>query len=131
MLLYASRSLAKGSRLRIERAEDLRDIPLLTFTTHFQLLQEAPWFQPILASARVVLETNSTHALLAAAHASLGVAVLPRFVGRIDETLIAVSAPVAEQDVWLVTHPEFRRDPRVRAAADFLKRAATGPSGLA
>jgi hypothetical protein len=32
--------------------------------------------------------------------------------------------------VWLVTHPEFRRDPRVRVAADFLKRVAAGPQGL-
>jgi len=53
-----------------------------------------------------------------------------RFVARTDETLVAVSPPVAEQDVWLVTHPEFRRDPRVRVAADFLKRVATGPQGL-
>jgi len=130
-VLYVSKNLLRGSRMRIERAEDLRDIPLLTYTAHFQLLQEAAWFQPLLASARVVLETNSTHALLAAAHASLGIAVLPRFVGRTDEALVAVSAPVAEQDVWLVTHPEFRRDPRVRVAADFLKRVATGPLGLA
>jgi DNA-binding transcriptional LysR family regulator len=129
-MLYASKNLLRGSRMRIERADDLRDMPLLTFTANFQLLQEAAWFQPVLTSARVVLESNSTHALLAAAHASLGIAVLPRFVGRTDETLVAVSAPVAEQDVWLVTHPEFRRDPRVRVAADFLKRAASGPAGL-
>jgi DNA-binding transcriptional LysR family regulator len=130
-MLYASKNLLRGSRMRIERADDLRDMPLLTFTANFQLLQEAAWFQPVLTSARVALESNSTHALLAAAHASLGIAVLPRFVGRTDETLVAVSAPVAEQDVWLVTHPEFRRDPRVRVAADFLKRAATGPAGIA
>jgi len=130
-VLYGSKDLLRGPRMRIEHAEDLREIPLLTYTAPFQLLQEAAWFQPVLASARVVLETNSTHALLAAAHASVGIAVLPRFVGRTDDTLIAVSAPVAEQDVWLVTHPEFRRDPRVRVAADFLKRVATGPLGLA
>jgi DNA-binding transcriptional LysR family regulator len=130
MLLYASKTLLRGGRMRIERADDVRDIPLLAFTAHFHLLQEAAWFQPVLESARVVLETNSTHALLAAAHAALGIAVLPRFVARADEALVAVSAPVAEQDVWLVTHPEFRRDPRVRAAADFLKRVASGPSGL-
>jgi len=41
-----------------------------------------------------------------------------------------VSEAVAEQDVWLVTHPEFQRDPKVRATADFLKRVATGPEGL-
>jgi DNA-binding transcriptional LysR family regulator len=129
-LLYASKNLLRGARMRVERAEDMGDLPLLAYTAHFQLLQGAAWFQPVLASARVVLETNSTHALLAAANASLGVAVLPRFVARTEEVLIAVSAPVAEQDVWLVTHPEFRRDPRVRVAADFLKRVATGPLGL-
>ena len=129
-VLYASKNLLRGARMRIERAEDVRDVPLLTFTAHFQLLQGAAWFQPVLAAARVVLETNSTHTLLAAARAAMGVAVLPRFVARADDELIAVSAPVAEQDVWLVTHPEFRRDPRVRVAADFLKRVANGPLGL-
>jgi DNA-binding transcriptional LysR family regulator len=129
-VLYASKNLLRGARMRIERAEDMRGIPLLAFTGQFQLLQGAAWFQPVLASSRVVLETNSTHALLAAANASLGIAVLPRFVARTEEALVAVSAPVAEQDVWLVTHPEFRRDPRVRVAADFLKRIAAGPQGL-
>jgi hypothetical protein len=30
----------------------------------------------------------------------------------------------------LITHPEVRRDPKVRATADFLKRIAAGPDGL-
>ena len=28
-------------------------------------------------------------------------------------------------DVWLITHPEFRRDPKVRATATFLKETAS------
>ena len=94
------------------------------------MLQQAKWFQPILTSATIGLETNSTHALLAAARAGAGVAVLPRFVAREDEEMIAVSENVADHDVWLITHPEFRRDPKVRATADFLKRVAAGPRGL-
>ena len=78
----------------------------------------------------VVLETNSTHTLLAAARASVGVAVLPRFVARRYPDLMAVSEDVAKRDVWMITHPEYRRDPKIRATADFLKRAATGPDGL-
>ncbi|MGE5816307.1 MAG: LysR substrate-binding domain-containing protein [Acidobacteriota bacterium] len=88
------------------------------------------WFQPLLASRRVLMETNSTHALLAAARASVGVAVLPRLVARAHDDLVQVSDPVSLQDVWLVTHPEFRRDSKVRATADFLRRIATGPGGL-
>jgi DNA-binding transcriptional LysR family regulator len=89
------------------------------------MLQDAKWFLPILDSARIALESNSTHALLAAARAGAGVAVLPRFVARCHDDLAAVSDDVASQDVWLITHPDFRRDPKVRATADFLKRAAS------
>jgi DNA-binding transcriptional LysR family regulator len=122
--LYAAKSLIGSSRLWIDDANSLRDLPLLVYTPPFQILQQAKWFQPILASSRVVLETNSSHMLLAAARAGVGVAVLPRFLGRHEEVLEAVSENVGENDVWLITHPEFRRDPKVRATADFLKKIA-------
>ena len=94
------------------------------------MLQQAKWFQALLSAATIGLETNSTHTLLAAARAGAGIAVLPGFVARQNEELVAVSDSVAELDVWLITHPEFRRDPKVRATADFLKRIAAGPGGL-
>lgn len=128
--LYASKSFLGGRRLRVHDAADAEGLPLLVYTPAFQLLQEARWFQPILESANVVLETNSTHALLAAARADSGVAVLPRFVARWHDDLVEVSEQVAEQDVWLITHPEFRRDPKIRATTDFLKRIASGPGGI-
>lgn len=59
-----------------------------------------------------------------------GVAALPRFVARGCDDLVMVSDPVADHDVWLITHPEFRRDPKVRATADFLKRIAAPPGEL-
>jgi hypothetical protein len=37
---------------------------------------------------------------------------------------------VAAHDTWLITHPELRRDPKVRAAADFLKQVAAALAGL-
>jgi len=124
--LYASRAIVASKRMRVQSVEDLRGQPLLVYIQQLTLLQRAPWFQKIMESARVLIETNSTHTLLAAAHASAGVAVLPAFVANREEGLIVVSEPVAEHDVWLVTHPEFRRDPKVRAAADFLKQIAGG-----
>ena len=94
------------------------------------MLQDAKWFLPVLAEARIAMQTNSTHALVAAARAGVGVAVLPRFVARRYSDLVEVSDDVAGLDVWLIAHPEFRRDPKVRAAADFLKAIATGADGL-
>lgn len=128
--LYASKTLLGGKKLWIERVDDLRGLSLLVYTPAYQMLQEARWFQPVLASATVSLETNSTHALLAATRAAAGVGVLPRFVAQDEPALVPVSTTVADHDVWLISHPEFRRDPKVRATADFLKLIAAGPKGL-
>ena len=128
--LFASKTIASVPRWRITCVETLRGLPLLAYTPAFQMLQEARWFQAVLAEVGAYIETNSTHALLAAARAGVGVAVLPRFVAQWHDDLIEVSDAVAAHDVWLITHPEFRRDPKVRATADFLKRIATGPEGL-
>jgi DNA-binding transcriptional LysR family regulator len=85
----------------------------------------------VLAASRVVLRANSTFTLLAAARASVGAAVLPRMIGDAHEDLVAVSPDLNEGEFWLVTHPEFRRDPRVRATAEFLKREAAAEGGRA
>jgi DNA-binding transcriptional LysR family regulator len=63
----------------------------------------------------VALETNSTHALLAAARAGAGIAALPRFVARWHDDLVAVSDDVAVHDVWLrfPPRPEGARGCRV------------------
>jgi len=120
--LYAARRLCTRERWRVTGVEALRGLPLLTFTAPFQMLQDAKWFQPLLGGARIAMQTNSTHALLAAAQAGVGVAVLPRFVARRCADLVEVSDDVANHDLWLIAHPEFRRDPKVRAVADFLKK---------
>ena len=128
--LYASKSLIGGKRVRIRKLADVRDWLLFTYTAPFQVLQNAKWFQPILGSGSIALQSNSTHALLAAARAGAGIAVLPRFVAREHEDLVPVSDDVASHDILLITHPEVRRDPKVRATADFLKQLATDPPGL-
>jgi DNA-binding transcriptional LysR family regulator len=128
--LYAARSLLGGRKIRVAAVEDLRDWPLLVYTSPFHILQDAKWFQPLLQAAAIALESNSTHALLAAVRAGAGIGVLPRFVARQHDDLAPVSDDVAAHDQLLVTHPEFRRDPKVRATADFLKRIAAGPDGV-
>ena len=128
--LYASKDLIGSKRVHIRRLDDVRDGQLFTYTTPFQVLQNAKWFQPILGSGSVALQSNSTHALLAAARAGAGIAVLPRFVAREHDDLVPVSDDVALHDIFLITHPEVRRDPKVRATADFLKRMAVEPPGL-
>jgi DNA-binding transcriptional LysR family regulator len=130
MGLYVSKTVTAGERRRLTSRAGLRGTPLLTYTSAFDMLQEAKWFEAIRSAAGVVLETNSTHALLAAALAGAGVAVLPRFVARCHDSLVAVSDDLATHDVLLIAHPEFRRDPKVRTTADFLKHIASDSGGL-
>jgi DNA-binding transcriptional LysR family regulator len=128
--LYVAKRLCPRERWRVTSVDTLRGLPLLTFTSSFQMLQEARWFQPLLAEARIAMQTNSTHALIAAVRAGVGVAVLPPSVARRYGDVVEVSDDVASQDVWLIAHPEFRRDPKVKAVAEFLKNIAAGEHGL-
>lgn len=121
--LYASRAYVAGKRLRVDGSS--RGLDLLVYLPAFTPLQNAPWFQPVLASSRLVLVTNSTHTLLAAARAGAGIAIVPHFMAPTYPELVAVSDDVSNNDhMWLVTHPEFRRDPKVRAIAGWLREIA-------
>ena len=48
----------------------------------------------------------------------------------VDQVVAKLPDNVGENDVWLITHPEFRRDPKVRATADFLKKIASEREAL-
>jgi DNA-binding transcriptional LysR family regulator len=87
---------------------------------------------------RMVLRSNTTQALLEAARAGLGCAVLPCFVGEGDPALRRVLAPCAmpPMPLWLLYHEDLRRSPRVRAAVAFIdeviaaRGAALAPAGF-
>jgi DNA-binding transcriptional LysR family regulator len=122
---YASKGFLRGRRLQLTDAESARGLPLLLYAAPYQQLQSAAWFQPLIAAASVVLSANATETLLSAARASAGIAVLPRFVAERFEDLVSVSEDVNVGSMWLVTHPEFRRDPKVRVTAEFLRELAS------
>jgi DNA-binding transcriptional LysR family regulator len=121
--LYASRSWLGKRKVTIDSGTSGLD--LLVYLPAYQLLQGADWFQPVLSRSRVVLATNSTHSLLAATRAGAGVGVLARFMAVQYPDLVAISEDLSAGDMWLVTHPEFRRDPKVRAVAAQLRILAT------
>jgi DNA-binding transcriptional LysR family regulator len=121
--LYATKAVAKKQR-RVDA--DTRGLDLLVYSAAYHALQAAAWFQPVLASSRIVLASNSTAMIAAAARAGAGIAVAPGFVAHAFPELVAISDDLMTGEFWLVTHPEYRRDPRVRAVADFLVSVAQG-----
>jgi DNA-binding transcriptional LysR family regulator len=119
--LYATRAVL-GRRRRVDEAS--RGLPLLVYSAAYHALQSAAWFQPVMAGSTTVLMTNHSQVLLRAALAGSGIAVLPRFMADAHRTLVSVSEDLSANDMWLVTHAEVRRDPKVRLTAEFLRRAA-------
>src|SRR5262249_1210239 len=98
-------------------------LELLVYVPAYHALQRAAWFQPVLASSSIAMSTNSTHTLLAAARAGAGIAVLPRFMAAAHADLVSVSDDLPVDEMLLVTHPEYRREPNVRAVAQELRKA--------
>ncbi|MBB2483627.1 LysR family transcriptional regulator [Mitsuaria sp. WAJ17] len=79
------------------------------------------WF-PRSVVDRMLLRTDSHPAQHAFARAGLGIAVMHRALGRADPGLVQLLPDdfQAALPVWLVTHRDLRREPRVRAAFDHL-----------
>jgi DNA-binding transcriptional LysR family regulator len=82
---------------------------------------EAVWLRRLNPRARPAFVSDSSLALLAAARASAGVAVLPRYLGDGDATLRRVTMPdEPAEPIWLTVHRDLQATPRVRALLDFL-----------
>ncbi|HZV67182.1 MAG TPA: LysR family transcriptional regulator [Telluria sp.] len=79
------------------------------------------WLDKIRGKRRYSLRSNELGALLQAALAGCGVAVLPRYVAEhAPRKLICVDTPPCpvRRKLWMVMHEEVRRSPQVRAVAD-------------
>jgi len=94
----------------------------LGFEPTLDHLASATWLRANVTPERVVLRANRLAALQAAARAGMGVALLPCYAGDVDPRLVRVSAPSSawETALWLLTHPDLRNVPRIRAVLDGL-----------
>lgn len=75
------------------------------------------WGKRAIASGRVAVQASSVATMRDLVRAGLGVAPLPCFMGDTDENLARLTPPIAElrSQLWLLTHPDLRRNARVRA----------------
>lgn len=77
---------------------------------------------------RIVLQLNTVMGLREAVAAGIGVGPLPCYAGDADPALRRLGAvePELGADLWLLTHPDLRHAPRVRAFMDFAAEAIAG-----
>lgn len=90
------------------------------------------WLNKVAGERRFIFRSNDLSALLNAARAGLGIAVLPHFLAAEDTGLTLVSEPACliKRQIWLVMHPDVKRSPRVRLVADLLTDVVADAQGL-
>jgi DNA-binding transcriptional LysR family regulator len=106
------------------RPPDLEGHALIGYDEPFVPELEQRWLQQQARGARVRLRTARVQAQLEAAHAGLGLALLPCYLARARGGLVQVLPPsrVVRRSLWLVVHEDLRHLARVRALSDFLVR---------
>ena len=115
------------------------DAPLGAYPwIHWDERLEHRWLDAWLAQhapgARLALRVDASNAAMhELISAGLGVQFLACLEGDADPQLVRVGPvdPLARRDLWLLTLPELRKSPRVRAFIDFIDprvRAWLGPS---
>jgi DNA-binding transcriptional LysR family regulator len=69
-----------------------------------------------------VLRSTSVDALISATRAGWGIALLPGIVGDADTSLRRVlpTLEVGSMQLWLATHADLRKSPRIRRVFQFL-----------
>lgn len=85
-------------------------------------LKATQFLQNQIPAQRVAARANSVLAVAEAVEAGLGIGHLPCFVGDARRGLqrLAAPEPAFGSILWILTHPDLRGSPRVRAMLDFL-----------
>jgi len=80
------------------------------------------WVPDSFPGSRVALRADSSSTLLAAAVAGIGIARIPCFIADHEPRIrrLPIDLPADNWGVWILTHPDFRSNARVRATRDFL-----------
>jgi DNA-binding transcriptional LysR family regulator len=84
---------------------------------------DASWLAKLSGGARPALVCELSSALLEAARAGAGIAVLPRYLGDRDAGLVHLAMrDEPSEPVWMTVHRDVRNTPRVRAVLEHVAR---------
>jgi DNA-binding transcriptional LysR family regulator len=95
------------------------------FIAYDEALDHVPqqaWLRRYLKGRTVAFEASDLFGQKAAVRSGAGVAVLPTIMADDDQALVRIEASPEppKRDLWLVTYPDLRRSPAVRAVLKFL-----------
>lgn len=97
-------------------------MPWVAYEHTLSDVPEMRWLHEHIAPQRISLRCNNMDALTTAVANGMGLAILPRFLGKRHAGLRCLSGetPVLSRDMWLVIPRELRHIPRIQAVSDWL-----------
>ena len=119
--VYASRAYVER-RGRPGAPEELDHHAVIACTGEMANNHAGRWLRAVAPKAPIAASGGSLLGMVAAVRSGAGLAPLPMMVGEPDPELVRVLGPLPEisSKIFLVTHPDLRRAPRVRAFCDFV-----------
>ena len=102
--------------------DDLGKHRVIGFEGAIADLHAARWLRDVAPDATVVARCNSVVGLLMTAKSGIGLALMPVHLGDLEDGLVRVVDPVPALNslIYLMTHPDLKSTPRVRAFIDFV-----------
>jgi len=119
--LYCSRSyLARYGA--VERTEDIDLHAIVEFDGDIRDHHAARWLRSVAPKAKIVARSNTVPGLMMTVRSGAGLAPLPMPLAGRDPDLLCMLGPVPGlySPIYLLTHPDLRRTPRIEAFFDFV-----------
>ncbi|MGH1487272.1 MAG: LysR family transcriptional regulator [Cellvibrionaceae bacterium] len=119
--LYASNSYIESTNVSLDshRFEGHR---LCNYDESLAHLKAAQWIKANMSLADTVVELSSTVVATNFAKSGMGLAVIPCFLAEREHDLkqVLYLGDEVKSDIWVLTHPDLRHSPKIRAALDFI-----------
>lgn len=109
---------AAGKTARARPIKTLvQEFPWICFQRDLQDRLYDRWMHANVPQSSVVVRADHFPTSLALLKTGMGVALLPEFMAREVDGLVALSAPIDELQtpLWILTHPDLRNTARIRA----------------
>jgi DNA-binding transcriptional LysR family regulator len=102
-------------------SEPIDSVPFIGLTDSLGPTPGRRWIEANIPPSRLVAKANSAHCRLQLALQGFAATLLPCFLGdrNPDLTRLGYLVPELDLGLWMLTHSDLRRSPRVRAFMDF------------
>lgn len=107
-----------GKKPKIKPVENLtQELPWICFQKDARYRVYDRWLHDNVPPSSVAIRVDHFPAALAMLRTGIGVALLPEFMAKDIDGLVALSAPIdsIQTPLWILTHPDLRNTARVRA----------------